>query len=290
MSAPFEPMLATPWRQVFDDPAWTFELKWDGIRAILHSDEQAKLHSRNGNSLGDRYPHLLVEGLNLVLDGELVAMDSDGEPSFGLLQQGAPGSYLVFDVLKIGDTDIRERPWSERLDILAEAELPPGFIRSDVVFGEGRALFSAVQERNLEGIVAKRLGSSYHGGRSTSWRKIVNVLSAKVIVVGYKPSESGGPFAGLVLAVWDAGALRHVGNVGTGFSNDQRSAIRASLDQMVTDNAPFELEERFVATEPVLVAHVAFKGWTEGGKLRAPSFKGFGAEPPDTITWVAEGP
>lgn len=290
MLKPIEPMLATPWPKAFDDPAWSFELKWDGIRGILHSSERAELRSRNGNSLGDRYPHLLVEHLDLVLDGEVVAMNREGEPSFGLLQQGAPTSYVVFDVLMMGDIDIRTRPWSERLEILADAELPGQFIRSDVVPGEGRALFDAIQQRNLEGIVAKRFDSLYRGGRSSQWRKIAHTQSARVIVVGYTLSESGGPFAGLMLAMWDEGALRYVGKVGTGFSNEQRAIIRASLDQMVTEVVPFEIDERFVPTEPILVAHVAFKGWTEGGKLRAPSFKGFGAESSEEVTWVGEGP
>lgn len=290
MPAPFEPMLATPWSRPFDDPGWAFELKWDGIRALLHSDREAKLLSRNGNSLNDRFPTLATPGLDAVLDGEVVAMDASGLPSFGLLQQGSAASYLVFDLLKLGDTDVRGLPLTERLEMLGSVELPDGYIRSNAVAGEGEALFAATLERGLEGIVAKRFDSTYRAGRSASWRKVVHNLSARAVVCGYTTSDSGAPFAGLVLGMWEGNQLRFVGRVGTGFSNDERAAIRSTLDQIVTDTAPFATDDRFVATEPVLVAHVQFRGWTEGGKLRAPSFKGFGAEPAETITWEVEGP
>lgn len=290
MAAPYEPMLATPWKAAFDDPAWVFELKWDGIRALLQSGDEAVLRSRNGNSLTQRYPHLAVDGLGAILDGEVVAMDADGLPSFGLLQQGAPASYVVFDLLELRGNDLRNLPLSERLGLLAELALPGGYIRSDTVTGDGTALFVATRERSLEGIVAKRLDSAYRAGRSPSWRKIVHNLSSRAVVCGYTHSDSGGPFAGLVLGMWHDGRLRHVGNVGTGFSNQERSVIRESLDQIQTGAEPLVADIAFVPVEPVLVAHLQHRGWTESGKLRAPAFKGFGAEPTESITWEAEGP
>ena len=298
-------MLATPWPEPFSDPAWSFELKWDGVRAILHSlGGTGELRSRNGNVISKRYPELAIPNLGLVLDGEVVAMDESGRPSFDRLQgrmgiQGvgdklAPIHFIVFDLLEVDGRDMRPASYDERRARLADLPLPPGLVLGDSVIAQGEALFSAVRDQGLEGMVAKRRSSSYQSGvRSPDWRKVLNRRTATVVVGGYLPSESGRPLRSLLLGLWDGERLRYVGSVGSGFDDTTLAAIRTALDEMVRDEPVFWSDpalEEAVEVEPLLVAHVSYRTWTHAGRLRHTVFSGFGDEDPSTLTWIGEGP
>ena len=299
----YEPMLATRWPAAFSDPGWAFEVKWDGVRAIASWDgTRLDVRSRTGRPISPEYPELnQLAGLEpCVLDGEIVAFDSEGRPSFGRLQQRktveTPISFMAFDLLFLG-APLLDEPWTARRDRLTGLELPPPFVIPDPVVGEGEALWAGIAEQGLEGMVAKRLDSAYRpGARSPLWRKMARVDQVRAVVGGYLPGEGGraSTFGSLLLGLVDDDGLRYIGSVGTGFTSATLAAIRSALDELTTDRSPFppgpEVPPRARFIEPSLVAVVEFKEWTRAGKLRAPSFKGFTDDDPASTTWDSEGP
>lgn len=289
-------MLAVPWDQPFDDPEWGFELKWDGVRALVYSDnETVRLVSRNGNELSARYPVLASMALpHCVLDGEVVALDEKGQPSFARLAadpDGSPLVFVAFDLLELDGATVTSLPLLERRQHLTEVADQTAIAVNDLTVGEGVGLFEAVAAADLEGVVAKRLDAPYQVGvRSPHWRKILNLQTARCLVLGYTRSGSGLPFAALVLGLLDGALIRYVGRVGSGFSERDRAAIRDALDQMPGPAIDADIDEQVVWCEPHLVAHIEFRAWTGSGRLRGPVFKGFGAEPPEEASWDTEGP
>lgn len=306
-------MAATRWPAVFPDPDWRWELKWDGVRVLLYRDAgRVTLRSRAGNDVTTTYPELTrpIAGPPLVLDGEVVALDESGIPSFGRLQgrmnlaapklvaaavSDVPISYVVFDVLYDGAAVIEE-PWEDRRERLEALQLPEPMVRSEV-FSDPEAMWGFVQERGMEGLVAKRLGSRYHPGqRSADWRKVPSLVSTRAVVGGYTPGSGGrvSTFGGLLLGLGEGDRLRFIGSVGTGFDDVALRAIRAALDELRIEQSPFGADavvpRQAVWVEPRLVAVVQFREWTGAGRLRAPVFKGFTDEPPASITWDQEGP
>ncbi len=303
---PLDPMLATLTGKVFDDPEWSFEPKWDGIRAIAVCDEETRLVSRNEKDITVAYPELhrihdQVVALDAMLDGEIVAFE-DGVPSFQRLQQRMhlrdqaqieqmsrriPVAYIVFDLLYLDGEDLTGRPLSERRRMLEDTIVPTEQIQvSPIVEGDGTALFSAASEQGLEGVMAKRLSSHYQpGARSRDWLKVKVTFDADVVIVGWTDGEGRrkGTLGSLVMAVYDADNFRYVGNVGTGF--DKRSLAEAmerlnALDETKSPFPPDVLRSRpelrrahWVA--PSLVAKVEHRQLTTAGRLRAPSFQGF---------------
>jgi bifunctional non-homologous end joining protein LigD len=303
-------MLATPWPAPFADDEWLFELKWDGVRGLLSVDDEGpRLHSRAGNDMTDRYPELVRGPLpqQLVLDGEIVALDDRGHPSFELLQGRmnlaqlnlvdslVPVSFVVFDLLHERESLI-DCPLEERLARLAEIALPPGLVVPDRFASDATPLWDFATEHNLEGIVAKRRGSRYQPGlRSPDWRKVGRFQQIRAVVGGYTPGSGGrrASFGALLLGLQIEGGLRWIGSVGTGFDEKALRAIRNALDQMVVASTSFipdpEIPEA-TWVSPQLVAVVRFKQWTKAGRLRAPSFKGFSDLGPESATWETEGP
>jgi bifunctional non-homologous end joining protein LigD len=303
-------MLASPWPEPFDDGQWVFELKWDGVRCIAGTGTNTvSLRSRRGNDMGERYPELTRLDLpaGLVLDGEIVALDDNGHPSFELLQgrmnrvQGTresviPITYVVFDLLFEGEP-LLDTPLERRVDRLASLELPPPLVRTDQFVASSSAIWDFVVVNDLEGIVAKRLGSRYlPGSRSPDWRKIGNFRQLRAVVGGYTQGTGGrgSSFGALLLGLWDVDRLRWIGAVGSGFNDRSLAAIRTALDEMTVPVCPFspesELPKGSTWVQPQLVAMVRYKEWTLAGRVRAPSFLGFTDDPVGAVTWEAEGP
>ncbi|MDJ0954233.1 MAG: non-homologous end-joining DNA ligase [Acidimicrobiia bacterium] len=301
-------MLATAWPAPFDDEQWVFELKWDGVRCILTSANGVVLTSRTGNDMTARYPGLARLALpdDLVLDGEIVALDDAGHPSFELLQSrmnvvpsgGAmvPITYVVFDLL-VNGTSTLHLPLEERTAQLRGLDLPPPIVVADSYPASSAAIWSFVQEHDLEGIVAKRLGSRYvPGSRSPDWRKVGHFKQLRAVVGGYTPGSGGraATFGSLLLGLVDDDKLRWIGAVGSGFDDQALRAIRSALDEMRVVASPFHDDPAIPAgstwVEPRLVAMVRYKQWTAAGRVRAPSFKGFTDAPAATVTWQSEGP
>lgn len=305
-------MVAVRWASPFVDAAWGFELKWDGVRTILSFDgDGVRLRSRAGNDTTAKYPELqsFTAERPTILDGEIVAFDPSGRPSFERLQTrmnvvvGAgesrdlvPIDYVAFDMLYDG-VPLLDLPLTARRERLAQLDLRPPFARSTAVDGDPSALWDFVRTRGMEGIVGKRLESPYRpGARSSDWRKITAFRTMRGIVGGFTEGEGAriGTFGSLLLGLWDGDRLRWVGAVGSGFSDAELRAVRGALDQMVVSTPAFEDVSALPAgstwVAPQLVAMVQYKEWTRAQRLRAPSFKGFTDDPPAAVTWEREGP
>lgn len=311
-----EPMLATLAAEPFDGDAWGFEPKWDGVRTLAICDTDTRLVSRNGKNVTAGYPELTslhdrLVALDAVVDGEIVAME-EGRPSFQRLQQRMhvrdqskverlaariPVTFVAFDLLRLDGEDLTARPLTERRALLQEALVADDRTQlSPQVVGDGVALYGAAVEQGLEGIVAKRLDSRYEAGkRSQAWLKIKVTFDADVVVVGWTEGEGrrAGGVGSLVMAVYDDGSLRYVGNVGTGFDAASLDDAQRRLSALADTAPPFDRnvirsrpELRHAHwVEPRLVARVEHRQLTDAGRLRAPSFQGFreDKEPQDCI-------
>jgi bifunctional non-homologous end joining protein LigD len=308
MPATIHPMLAESIDDPFDDNAWLFEIKWDGYRAIAFiEDGRVRLVSRNQNELTARYPELkdmpeFVKAKSAILDGEVVALDSEGRASFSLMQQrtgfrpgghraaakaDVPVLYYAFDLLYLDGYDWRRMPLEERKAKLASILKAGDSLRySDHYAVQGKALFEIAQERNLEGILAKKRNSCYEERRSHEWLKIKIRHQMECVVGGYtEPEGTRAHFGSLVLGLYDKqGQLIHVGQVGSGFDQKLLSEIWKALKKIETKQNPFygevEALRKVSWVKPELVAQVEYAEWTEGAnsgsgpKLRAPVFLG----------------
>jgi bifunctional non-homologous end joining protein LigD len=299
-------MLAGAGPMPTDDERWAFELKWDGVRAVVYIDgDDVRAMTRNDRDVIAGYPELLdlaktVGRRRLVLDGELVAMDAEGRPSFGqlqqrmhvtkpaqvaLLRQQVPVSYLVFDLLHMDGKSLLTKPYSERRSALealglegASWAVPPAFP------GPGDDVLAAAKARGLEGVVAKRKDSIYEPGkRSGAWVKVKLERMQEVVVVGWKPGEGrrAGTIGSLLLAVHDeAGRLEYAGHVGTGFTDRMLDELKAQLapleraDSPTADEIPRMHARHARWVKPKVVGEVVFTEWTKDGRMRHPAWRG----------------
>jgi bifunctional non-homologous end joining protein LigD len=307
MPTVIHPMLATPAAKAFDDPDWLFEIKWDGYRAVAFiEDGRARLVSRNQNDLSGQFSELavlpkFVSAQSAILDGEIVALDDEGRPSFSLMQQrtgfqpgkrrlprreGVPVIYYAFDLLYLDGLDLRRVALERRKQLLQDRIKTGEVIHfSDHYAEKGLALLEAAKQRGLEGIVAKKRSSAYVEKRSSDWLKIKITQRQECVIGGYTdPEGSREYFGALVLGLYDRqGRLIHVGQAGTGFDQKTLKDIFARLQPLKTKQNPFYGEigglRRVQFVRPELVAEIKFAEWThespEGGmKLRAPVFMG----------------
>jgi bifunctional non-homologous end joining protein LigD len=307
-----KPMLATS-RPTFDlhdgegaarASEYAYEMKWDGVRALVYVDGgRIRIESRNLRDVTVSYPELRGLGESLgsrqvLLDGEIVAFDASGRPSFSRLQErmhvgdaskarrlasSVPAVYLAFDVLHLDGRDVTKLPYVERRSLLEGLgiagpswQVPPAFE------GNGAAALKASQDAGLEGIVAKKSDSAYHPGRrSDCWVKVKNIRGQEVVVAGWKPGQGGrtGQIGSLLLGVYDEdGRLNYAGHVGTGFGATELRRLEALLKPLRIDKSPFSAPNAggkdAIYTRPEVVAQVEFTEWTPDGKLRHPSYKG----------------
>jgi bifunctional non-homologous end joining protein LigD len=198
----------------------------------------------------------------------------------------SPVTYMAFDLLYLDGRDLTSLPLRERRELLEQTVVPGVSVQvSPTVTGEGTVLYEAAVAQALEGIVAKRLDARYEpGARSRWWLKIKTVLEADVVVLGWREGAGNraGTIGSLVLGVYDGDRLRYVGNVGTGFNRESLATVAAALEDLVQPGSPLDAEERRQVpslrtthwVEPKLVAQVEYRQLTEGGRLRAPSFRG----------------
>jgi bifunctional non-homologous end joining protein LigD len=299
----YEPMMAVLTSEPFDDDEWLFEVKWDGHRCLANLGTSTRLTSRTTRDMTAQFPELIdmhkqLAARNAVVDGEIVALDRDGRPSFERMQDRfhrtpeelarnkgrVPVQFLAFDLLWLDGRSLLDLPLLERRARLAEVLVETRDIRlSQVVEGAGRDFFDQVKALKLEGIVAKRAASPYRPGtRSHDWRKIKALCLQDCVIVGWTPGKGGrsATLGSLLLAVYDDGRLRYAGNVGTGFTHAFLADLLARLEELQVDKPHFEGFEgtlrprgaRFV--RPELVCEVEYLKWTQDDKLRAASFKG----------------
>jgi bifunctional non-homologous end joining protein LigD len=305
------PMLATPVAKAFDGPEWVFEIKWDGYRAVAFiEDGRVRLVSRTQNDLTAQFPELgslpqFVKAQSAILDGEIVALDEEGRPSFSLMQQRTgfrPGKprlpgregvaivYYAFDLLYLDGFDLRRVALEQRKQLLQERIVPGTVVHfSDHYAEKGRDLFEAAKQRGLEGIVAKKRNGSYEEKRSRDWLKIKITQRQECVIGGYTdPEGSRNYFGALVLGLYDRQKrLIHVGQVGTGFDQKSLKEMFARMQPLATKQNPFYGEiaglRKVHFVRPELVAEIKFAEWThetaDGGmKLRAPVFMGLRAD------------
>jgi bifunctional non-homologous end joining protein LigD len=298
------PMLATSTDKPFDDPAWLFEIKWDGYRAVAFiKDGKVRLVSRNQNDLTAQYPELhslpdFVKGETAILDGEIAALDEEGRSSFSLMQQRTgireggrrvaakpdiPIQYYVFDLLYLDGYDLRRVALEQRKQALSETLKRNGSVRYSDHFPGGTALFDVAKQKGLEGILAKRRNSVYEERRSREWLKIKITQTVDCVIGGYtEPEGSRQYFGSIVLGLHDKeGHLIHVGQAGTGFDQMTLKQLWQKLKKLETNHNPFYGEVEALRevhwVKPQLVAEIKFSEWThvteEGGaKLRAPVY------------------
>ena len=249
---PLQPMLATLTDAAFDDQDWVFETKWDGFRMVAVVEKgRVTLYSRNGKIVSDTYMPIAkaLEGIrrDVVIDGELVALDANGISRFQLLQNAlrttANLRYCIFDVMFLDGEDMRQRPLTERKERLKPI-MPKNRLLaySDHRWTHGTRYFKAAERRGVEGIMAKRAQSQYlSGARSADWLKIKTVKRQEVVIVGFTaPRASRQYFGSLVLAVREGAAWRYVGHVGTGFSRTTLAEIHNKLSPLRMRASPFK--------------------------------------------------
>jgi bifunctional non-homologous end joining protein LigD len=305
-------MLATRWPAAFDDPGWWFEVKWDGYRAIVSAQGgRIRARSRRGLDLTGPFPELATLPIpdGVAVDGEVVAFDEQGRPSFSNLQRrtgfGGRGTradvginLVVFDVLFAGETIIG-LPYETRRARLSSLHLPSPIIVPEPTPESGKSLFEAARSQGLEGIVGKRLGSPYlPGRRSADWRKVSVKRRLRAVVGGYLPGERGraSTFGSILVGLHDDQGLRWIAAVGSGFDEAALAAFSAALRQMERPTTPFynpvvvPNPNRPIWVEPGIVVDVEFKEWTHDFHLRAPVYKGIELADPETVTWAEEGP
>jgi bifunctional non-homologous end joining protein LigD len=299
MPVSIDPMLATLEVGPPAGGGWTYEVKWDGVRAICFIDgDGVRASGRKGTPITAQYPELRnlrenVVAESAIIDGEIVAADGGGRPSFEQLQprimandpskierlsRERPVTFYAFDLLYWNGWDLRGAALAARQDLLRrvvrhapQAQLSTTFDAAPDV------LMRAVREQGLEGIVAKRADSRYHAGRSRDWLKIKATREQDCVICGYTEGERK-HFGGLLLGVHSGGALQFAGSVGTGFDEKTRAAIRGRLDELRSPRQPFASQPpanlKAVWARPELVCRVRYLEWTSEGRLRAPVFLG----------------
>lgn len=288
---------------------WVFEVKWDGMRAVTFVDHGAvRVQSVNLRDVTASWPELTdlpaaLAARTGVLDGELVATDATGTPSFSRLQQrmhiadpaearrrsgDVPVTYVVFDLLHLDGHDLTSLPLQDRRRLLEQVLEPAPSWRLSPLHDDGEALVAVAEAHGLEGVVAKRLESTYDPGRRTrTWLKVKTRRRQELVVGGWLAGEGGrsGRIGALLVGYHDApgdgGPLRYAGRVGTGFTDAELVRLAGLLAPLTSDHCPFDpapprsdLVKGATWLQPDLVAELEFAEWTDDGRLRHPSYLG----------------
>ena len=295
------PGLASLADKPFSDPAWLFEIKWDGARTLARVEKgQVRLWSRSQRNVTQEYPEissvvaLATGGHDVWLDGEIVALDKEGRSDFQTLQQRfsiikptpelmqkIPVVYYCFDLLYCDGHDLRQVPLLERKTLLKQILQPDSSIRySDHEIEKGKELYQLALEKHLEGILGKRIQSVYPEGRTTSWLKFKVVRELDAVVGGWtEPRGTREHFGALLLGLYDGKKLEFICGAGSGFSGALQERVASKLKALQVEKCPFATKpatrEKAYWVKPELVARVKYGGWTEGRHLRQPTFLGF---------------
>ena len=308
------PMLAGIGDGTFSDPNWLFEIKWDGVRALAWIEDGAvTLRSRNNVDITKRYSELAslpgaIAARQAILDGEIVALDARGHSDFERLQERmhvrapsenlmaqVPVAYYVFDLLYCGGYDLRGAPLLERKQLLQRLLRTSEKIRyADHQLEHGKELFELAKETGLEGIVAKRISSTYVSDRSTNWLKLKVTQTLDAVVGGWTEARTDTlPLGSLLLGLYQGKRLRFIGHVGSGFDGKKLKELSGKLKELAASACPFdvvpETNEKPSWVSPELVAHVKFGGWTDEHALRHPVFLGLREDKsPADCQWESE--
>ena len=286
---------------------WSYEVKFDGYRALLlKDDEKVQIRSRNDKDMTRTYPSIASAGRLLpsrqaVVDGEIVAVDASGRPSFQALQHGGAHSgytiaFYAFDLLFLNGVDLTESPIEERRSKLSALVDGSGLLLSSELPGTAQDVVEAVTGLGLEGVIAKRRGSRYTpGDRNTAWVKLKLDRQQEFVVAGYRPGPYG--IDAVLVGYYEAGALRFAGSVRAGFTPRVRREVFDELKPLEVSRCPFVdlpssktsrwgggitaeqmVEMRWL--KPVSVAQIRFVEWTADGHLRHAAFLGMRHDKP----------
>lgn len=267
---------------------WLFELKYDGFRALYcRTPAGSALRSRNDQDLGVRFPTVLrsldrVRGDDFILDGEIVALDSNGVPRFQLLQQGGGGRlvFVAFDLPRLDGKDLSSEPIETRREALESLlrKPPAGVTLSELIDVDVNDALKAAASAGYEGLVGKKRKSAWSTRRSKEWIKLKAQGRQEFAIVGYTPStRSGSEIGALLLAVAEGDSFRFAGKVGTGYTTKMRTELMKRLRGSRVEKAPVADAPRVkdaTWVEPELVGEVSFTEWTSDGRLRHPAFLG----------------
>ena len=296
LSFPVQPMKAGIGTLPADDERWAYEIKWDGYRTLVfiddaRTDARVRVQSSSGLDVTATYPelggiHASVNATSAVLDGEIVVFDADGRPSFeGVQRHTTQVVFQAFDVLSVNGHDVIGLPYEQRRELLTQV-LEPGSnwtVPAHRV-GGGAELLAATAAQGLEGVMAKKLGSTYTPGkRSPNWRKVKNRVPVEVVIGGFTSGSGNrtGSFGALLVGRHDAdgeAALRFAGGVGTGFSQRRLDALAKRLRALRSDSCPFDPEPPRAYSRdatwvrPELRAHIEITEFTNEGYVRHASF------------------
>jgi bifunctional non-homologous end joining protein LigD len=294
---PYTPQLATLVASAPDDDTWLHEVKYDGFRIGMRIDgKDVRLLTRNGLDWTSRFPSIVSAASALstdaaLIDGELALLLPDGRTRFQGLQKGQDAEgvlvYFAFDLLALEGRDVRPQPLEARKALLRG--LVPATTSSiryaDHVVGQGPRVFADACRAGLEGIISKKRDAPWTAGRRRDWLKIKCVARQELVIGGFtEPQGAREGIGALLVGYYDGGRLVWAGKVGTGFTAASARDLRARLDALVQDACPFDPAPRGAAVRtarwvtPALVAEVAFTEWTDGGKIRHPSYQGLRAD------------
>ena len=294
-----QPMLAESGDMPQSNPQWRYEPKLDGYRVIAFIEgSRVRLQSRRGLDLTANFPELAEElaaqpAGQMILDGEIVALDADGRPSFHALQNRAqlktaaqievarretPVVLVCFDLLHFAGLNLRGSPYLDRRRYLSQCLLPSAHLQLVHSGADAEELYSAALKSGFEGIVAKRIDSPYQAGqRSRSWQKIKAAQTVELLVGGYTRGKGARESLGaLLLGYWEGRKLRYAGHVGSGLDDEVIAALLNKAAKLKRPTSPFAekppLHRPTTWLKPELVAEVTFSEWTQAGALRAPVF------------------
>jgi len=296
---PVAPMKATM-GSLPEGVGWAYEIKWDGYRTIAHvgdrPDRALRLQSTGGKDVTERWPELhalagAVHATSAILDGELVVLDDDGWPNFELVQQSGAGAARqatlhLFDVLRIDDTDTVDLPYEARRHLLEQLVDPgPNWAVPTHRVGDGDALLAATATQGLEGVIAKRLGSTYRPGtRTKDWVKVKNRIRVELPIGGFtagtgrRSATFGALLVGRHIADDSGRRLAFAGGVGTGFDERTLADLATALRSIETVDCPFDppppagVARTATWVEPALTAQVEIAEFTNDGLVRHASF------------------
>ncbi|MGA2718292.1 MAG: non-homologous end-joining DNA ligase, partial [Candidatus Acidiferrales bacterium] len=308
------PALAMLGDHPFSGPEWLFEIKWDGVRTLAQvKNGKTRLWSRSNREMTNEYPEVFDLASHVALreawlDGEIVVLDDAGKSDFQRLQSRfsvqrpsaqllatAPAVFYAFDILYVDGYDLKKVPLLERKEFLRQVLREDSRIRySDHVLEKGEELYQLAVAQQLEGLIAKRIDSTYPEGRSSAWVKIKLVKDIDAVVGGWtSPRGAREHFGALLAGLYDNGKLAFIGGVGTGFSVETQRMIWNKLQKLKKSECPFaerpSTREQAFWVKPELVARVKFSEWTQDRHLRAPRFLGLeDGRDPKACTFSAE--
>ena len=301
------PMAAETVQRLPEGDDWLYEVKFDGYRAlVIKNDATVQVRSRNDKDLTQAYPAVHAAGLRLraksaVVDGEVVAVDAHGRPSFQALQhrsshKGHTVVFYAFDLLHLDGSDLTARPLRERRALLPRVLKGSGLLLSDPLSGSAEQVTEAVRSLGLEGVIAKRWDSRYNAGqRGGTWVKLKLDKQQEFVVGGYRPGPNG--VDALLVGFFDGKALHFAGKVRAGFTPHVRREVFAALQPLHADRCPFvdlpnsksshwgggvtaEQMKEMRWLKPALVAQIRFVEWTADNHLRHAAFLGLRADKP----------